>query len=123
MKRILLVLVMLFMCSGSVLAADQYVEWRQSVGAAGYNIQTSVDLGATWAEVPNLTYAMFILLNEDTQETRRMAGATITFADNILVLARISAYNLGGETWRLESGVWYNSAWMPLVAPTGLGAN
>lgn len=103
--------------SGSVQASDVPVEWRQSAGADGYKIETSVDLGATWTEIQNLTFTTF------TEGTRDLAGATITVADNVLVLVRVAAYNSVGEAWKLESGAWYNSAWKPLVAPTGLGAN
>ncbi len=123
LKAALLVPLFVLGLSGAVWAADMPVEWKQSAGAVGYKIQVSEDLGATWNEIQNLTFTTFILLNETTQETINMAKSTITIADNVLVLVRVGAYNSVGTSWRLEAGIFYNSAWMPLPAPTGLGAN
>lgn len=103
--------------SGAAWAADINLEWKQSLGADGYEIETSEDLGATWTQVPNLVYTTRI------EGTLNLASAIITVADNVLVLVRVGAYNSVGLSWRLEAGVFFNSAWILLPAPTGLGAN
>ena len=119
MKKILLTLMFLFLFPALVRAADIDIdiEWTQSTGATGYKVETSVDAGATWVEIPTLTFTT------RTEGTLNLANATITVADNVLVLARVGAYNAVGISWRLEAGIFYNGAWRPLHAPTGLGAN
>ena len=112
-----LALVLVFVFPVAVRAADINVEWKQSAGATGYKIETSEDLGATWTKVPTLVFTLH------TEGTLELARATIPVADNVLVLGRCGAYNDAGISWRLESGFFYNSAWMPLPAPTGGGVN
>ena len=112
------IIILIFVLSvNTVFGAEVDLEWKQSASADGYKIETSVDLGATWAEVPNLVFTTF------TEGTMNLVKATITVADNVLVLGRVGAFNTVGTSWKLESGIFYNSAWKPLPAPTGLGAN
>ncbi len=111
-----LLVVALLLCNTG-FTADIDISWEQSVGADGYKVQTSEDYGATWTEVSNLIWETF------TEGTKDKARATITVADNVLVLARVGAYNSNSETWRLESGIFFNSAWKPIIAPVGIGVN
>ncbi len=118
MKKIIVLamMIVLFICSNAY-SAEIEVEWEQVVGADGYKLQASEDLGATWTEVPNLTWTAFTLGN------REMAKATINVADNILVLVRAAAYDSQSTAWRLEAGVFYNTSWKPIPSPPGLGVN
>lgn len=119
-KKLLLfsiVCVLLFCSREAAFAADINLQWGQSERAVGYKIEISIDLGATWTEVPDLTYTTFV------EGNLNLAMATITVADNVLVLGRVGAFNDKGTSWRLEQGIYYNSAWMPPPSPTGLGVN
>lgn len=89
------------------LAADIKTAWDASDGAAGYKIQMSTDIGATWSEP-------------------RDAGNNTTFTwmgapDTGLLLFRAAAYNQSQEVIRYEAGAWYNGSWKPPASPTGLG--
>ncbi len=118
MKKILTLMCACVLAICSIAhSADINVEWKQVANADGYKIQTSEDLGATWTEVPSLVWTPF------TEGLVEKAEATITVADNVLVLVRAGAYDSIATIWRYEHGIFYNSAWQPLNAPTGLGAN
>jgi len=89
------------------LAADINTAWDASTGAAGYKVQMSADMGATWSEP-------------------RDAGNNTTFIwkdapDTGLLLFRAAAYNQSQEVIRYEAGAWYNGSWKPPASPTGLG--
>lgn len=88
-------------------AADVIFTWDASVGAEGYKVYISTDLGVTWAE-------------------ERDAGAQTTFTwtgapDSGLLLFRASAYNAQGEAIRTESGAWFNGDWKPPEQASSLG--
>ncbi len=117
MKYIIIAVVFVTLFCSKAYSAEINVEWKQVVGADGYKLQTSEDFGATWTEIPNLTWTAFTLGN------REMATATITVADNVLVLVRAAAYDSQSTAWRLEAGVFYNTSWKPIPAPPGLGVN
>ncbi len=108
--------ILLGICS-IAYSADVEINWKQVANADGYKIQTSEDLGATWAEVPSLIWTPF------TEGGIEKAKATITVADNILVLIRTGAYDSNTTAWQYKYGIFYNSAWTPLSAPTNIGAN
>ena len=122
MKKTLLVLSFLLLISHQVFSAEINVECKAVAGADGYKIEISSDLGATWVEVTGLTWTTHIWTSviEGTQEVVR---TSLTVPDNVLVLARVASYNSVGEAWRLESGVFFNSSWKPLLSPKGFGAN
>ncbi len=117
MKKVFMTMVLLVLFSSVAVPADKEIEWKESQGAVGYKAETSEDLGATWTEVQNLTYTTRI------EGALNLATATITVADNVLVLVRVGAFNNAGTSWRLESGAWINTAWQPLPSPTGAGIN
>ncbi len=100
-----------------VWAKDVGIAWNQSTKATGYKIELSVDEGASWVKVPDFTATLY------TEGTRLKAKTTITIPDNVLVLARVGAFNAQGVSWRLQDGAWFNTAWEPISPPTGLGAN
>ncbi len=116
-KVIVLAMMFVVLVYSTGYSADIDISWDQSVGADGYKVETSEDFGATWTEVLNLTWEAF------TEGTKDKARATITVADNVLVLARVGAYDSNSEAWRLESGIFFNSAWKPIIAPVGIGVN
>lgn len=88
-------------------AADVSLSWDASADAAGYKIYVSADNGATWdagTDVGNVTGHTYPGVPEDG-----------------LILFRVGAYNSQGETIRYEAGAWYNGAWTPPLAASGLG--
>ncbi len=97
-------------------SADVEINWEQVPNADGYKLETSEDLGATWNEVPNLVWTPY------TEGGIARGKSTITIPDNILILIRAGSYDSRMTAWRYEFGVFYNSAWKPLLAPTGIGA-
>ncbi len=117
MRHIIIAVVFVVLVCSKAYSAEIDVEWQQVPSADGYKLQASEDFGATWTEVPNLVWTPFLLGN------REMASATITVADNILVLVRAAAYDSQSTTWKFKSGVFYNSAWGPIPSPPGLGVN
>ncbi len=123
MIKIPLIFLLVFLVFSSVAkASDQVVEWQQSPGATGYKIEISVDEGVTWTEITNLTYETYSQTT-DAGVIKYMAFTTITVPDNVLVLARVGAFNAVGTGWRLEAGLFYNSAWKPPEASKGFGVN
>ncbi len=117
MKKILAFLCacMLSFCS-IAYSADVEIYWEQVPNADGYRIETSEDLGANWTEVPNLVWTPY------TEGGIAKGKAIIQVADNVLVLVRAGSYDSRMTAWRYEMGVFYNSSWKPLLAPTGIGA-
>ncbi len=107
----------LFCSANCVWAKDVGLEWNQSARATEYRIELSVDDGATWTKVPDFTPTFY------TEGTKDKAKTIVTIPDNVLVLARVGAFNAQGGGWRTEYGAWFNTAWDPIVPPTGLGAN
>ena len=88
-------------------AADITLAWDPVVGATGYKLYASYDVGATW-----------ILFDDAGNVTER---AITGVPEDVLVLFRASAYNTNGETVRVEAGVWYDHRLLPLSAPSGTG--
>ena len=99
-----------------VHSAEVEIHWEQVPNADGYKLETSENLGASWTEVSNLVWTPYI------EGEIEKGKATITLADNILVLVRVGSFNSQMTAWRYEAGVFYNSAWKPLPAPTGIGS-
>jgi len=107
MKKILAVLAMVLMFTGTVFAADVQLKWEVAADATGYNIYKSLDNGATWdtgIDVGNVTEYIYTGVEETG-----------------LVLFKVSAYNAVGETVSDWSGAWYNKLWMPPLSAQGLG--
>ena len=105
MKRLLFSALIVLMAT-TVYAAEKTVEWDTVDGAAGYKITISIDSGATWAEVADVTAPA--------------ATATITIPDHGLVLIRASSYNNIGEATNTISGVWMNEDWNITAIPKAL---
>lgn len=104
---ILFFTVVVLCLSSPVLAVDTKLAWDPSVGASGYKIQMSVDLGKTWGEA-------------------RDAGAGTTFTwvgapDTGLLLFRVSAFNSTSEVINTRAGAWYCGDWVPPQPAGGLG--
>ncbi len=122
MKNLLLILAICVLCfsCGDLFAADKGIQWNQSAGADGYKASISVDLGVTWTELPVLVYES-ITYTSTTAPEIKVAKATITVPDGVLVLIRVGAYNSVGTTWSLESGAFYNNSWELPPTSKGLG--
>ncbi len=105
MKRFLLVLVMVLLPM-MAFAADIDLTWDASVGATGYKIYKSEDMGATWGapiDVGNVIVYKYL----GVIETK-------------MIHFRISAYNATGESIRYWSGAWYNHLWKPINSGGGV---
>jgi len=107
MKKMLAVLAMVLMFTGTAFAADVQLKWDASADATGYIVYKSLDNGATWdagIDVGNVTEYICTGVEEDC-----------------LVLFRVGAYNTSGEGISYWSGAWYNKLWMPPLSAQGLG--
>jgi len=106
LKAILLVLIF-FLLTSPLYAADVLLKWDPSEGATGYKIQKSIDLAVTWTtpiDVGNVTTYTYTSIEETT-----------------MVLFRASAYNAVGESIRTWSGAWYDHRLKPINSPSGTG--
>ena len=114
MKRLLTVFLLALFGAGLVgsvfrtaLAADITLRFDPSVGATGYEIEMSTDLGVTWG---------------GAQDTG--GATTYTFVgvpEDMLVLFRAVAYNAAQEATRYYSGAWYDHRNLPILPPSGAG--
>jgi hypothetical protein len=88
-------------------AVDFTVRWDPVLGATGYKIYVSNDLGVTWAagiDVGNVTQKLLTGMAEDR-----------------IVFTKASAYNAAGETVAHWMGAWYDFRKKPLTNPGGTG--
>lgn len=109
MAKFIFVLVTIMFFSSFSLAAEVNLKWDASAGATGYKIYKSIDQGVTWStgvDVGNVV--TFKVLNVE---------------ETVLVLFRVSAYNLTGEVIRTEYGAWFDNRKKPPANPSGLGVN
>lgn len=96
-----------FLLCVTAQAADFTLKWDASVGATGYRIYRSVDLGATWTMV---------------QEVGNVTEFALTGQPDTLTLYRCSAFNGTGEAVRYTAGVFnWASAPKPPAQPSGTG--
>ena len=109
MKKLIILIAAAFLLLSACVAnaADVSLEWDAVVGATGYKLYTSYDLGATW-EVPTDVTAVTVIEVTGVPEDK-------------LVLFRVSAYDVDGESIRLEAGAWYDHRLLPLAAPSSTG--
>ena len=119
MKKVLIVLLAVFIFPVYVNAAERHLEWSQSLGADGYKVQISDDSGVTWTIIQGLNYATF------EEGSKKLAKATILIPDGLLILGRVGAIFGNKTVWKYESGFWYNSALKKkkLPEPTGLSTD
>jgi len=106
-KKLILVLAIIFLFPIISFAADITLQWDTSTGASGYKIYKSEDMGATWdigIDVGNVTTYVYPNVAEDK-----------------MVLFRASSYNSSGESIRFEAGVWYDKRKLPPTKPSGTG--
>ena len=109
MRSLYAIIILFLTLTVPVFAADINLRWDPVVGAAGYKIYKSLDLGVTWSpgmDVGNIT-----------------TSAVLNVEENILVLFRVSAYNSIEEAIRTEYGAWYDHRKKPIPKPSGLGIN
>jgi hypothetical protein len=107
MFKMVLLMVLIISVSSICSAADVALKWDPSLGATGYKIQKSLDLGVTWLapiDVGNVTLYLYTGVEE---------GA--------LILFRVSAYNAAGEGIRTWSGAWFDFRKKPVLPPSGVG--
>ncbi len=108
MKRILLmVLAVVLLISSMSFATDVSLKWNPSVGATGYKVYKSEDLGVTWGtpvDVGNVTTYIYLAVIETK-----------------MVLFRVSAYNTTEESIRFWSGAWFDNRLKPINSPPGAG--
>ena len=100
-------LIIFLLLSTAAWAADATLTWEVSEGSTGYTIYKSLDNGATWdagIDVGNVTSYFYTGIEETG-----------------LVIFRVSAYNLAGETINYWSGAWFNFLWLPPLSAQGLG--
>jgi len=106
MRKIIFILAILLFCT-NVYAADITLKWDASVGATGYRIYRSVDMGATWTMV---------------QETGAVTEFALTGQPDTLTLYRVGAFNSLGDAIRYDAGAWsWASAPKPPAPATGTG--
>ncbi|MBU2118643.1 MAG: hypothetical protein KJ954_13735, partial [Alphaproteobacteria bacterium] len=90
-----------------VFAVDVDLTWDASIGATGYKVYKSEDLGVTWAtpiDVGNVLVYKYL----GVIETK-------------MVIFRTSAYNANEESIRKWSGAWYDFTKKPINSPGGTG--
>lgn len=88
-------------------AADITLKWDASVGATGYLIYRSVDMGVTWTMV---------------QETGAVTEFALTGQPDALTLYRVGAFNAQGDAIRYDAGAWsWTNAPKPPAPATGIG--
>jgi len=107
MKKLLLAVLMMFLWTGMVFAADITLKWEASTDATGYKIYKSLDLGVTWdagIDVGNVTTHVYTGVEETG-----------------IVLFRMGAYNSFGEAIMYWAFAGYNHLWRPPLSAQGLG--
>jgi len=108
MKRIILIiLAMVLFIPYSVFSADIDLTWDASVGATGYKVYKSEDMGVTWGtpvDVGNVLLYKYL----GVIETK-------------MILFKVSAYSANGESIRNWSGAWYDHRLKPIVSASNLG--
>jgi hypothetical protein len=110
MKRLFMtVAAIMLLCAAPCFAADISMTWDPVAEATGYHIQIGAIVGGqpVWGEV-------------------RDAGSSTSFtwtgaSDTDFMLFRVSAYNLTGEAYRTDAGVWYCGSWHMPDNPGGIG--
>lgn len=107
MKKIILLTIGIVLMASVSFAVDIPLKWDASIGATGYKIYKSEDMGVTWGtpvDVGNVTTYTYLAVIETK-----------------MVLFRVSAYSANGESIRYWSGAWYDQRLKPIASPTGLG--
>ena len=109
MKNLIVAILLILFGFSFGYAADVSLKWDASVGATGYKIYKSEDLGVTWSalvDVGNVTTYTYLNIIETK-----------------MVLFKVSAYNSLGESVRHWSGAWYDHTKRPILTPGGTGIN
>lgn len=107
MKRFILLVLIYLIMPALVFAVDVDLKWDASIGATGYKVYKSEDIGVTWGtpiDVGNVLVYKYLSVIETK-----------------MVLFRVSAYNTVGESIRSWSGAFYNYLWKTTSPPTGTG--
>ena len=108
-KKTVLLSLLLVLLPALVMASDVAFKWDATPWATGYQIQMSIDLGATWGapvDVKNV-----------------LAYTWLGAPDDKLVLFRISAYDTSVPPQTVTnawSGTWWDGRKLHLPAPKGL---
>lgn len=110
MKKLIVLLITL-LCLFTALpamAADCTLFWASQADATGFRVYRSVDMGVSWTMV---------------QEVGNVTQVALTGQpDTGIVLYRIAAINVAGETIRRNAGQYlWKDAPAPPVAPAGTG--
>jgi hypothetical protein len=105
MKKLLAIVIMLSL-PAMALSADLTLSWDAMENASGYTVERSIDSGATWEKVADVT-ANSVALSAQP--------------DSGLALYRVGAYNGQGEVTRTYSGAWYNGDWLLPGMTSGVG--
>lgn len=106
MRKIVSVAIILLCFCAPAVAADVTLQWDPVVGADGYRIYTSTDMGGVWDAGIDVGQATtYVMVVPETG----------------LVLFRASAYNEYGESIRYDGLAAYCGDCAPPRSPRGIG--
>lgn len=101
-----------FALPGVAWAAEVTLKWDESPTATGYEIEQSVDAGATWAMVADLPPSVCV-----AGQCQHLLTAPATG----LVMFRFVAKNAAGRTVRYDAGSWHCESCLPPSPATNVG--
>ena len=94
-QRIPIAALILLLLYGTASAQNISLSWNVTAGATSYVLYQSLDKGATWTNVIEVTTPLVIVNAPEGQ----------------LVLYKVSAKNALGESQGGDRGAWFNSTW------------
>jgi len=99
MTRLLALALAILALASLAQAATITIEWAPGVGATAYDIEQSIDNGATWKVAKSVMTASVC--------TTTKCSTTYIPPATGLVLFRIVSYNAQGKSIRTHAGFWY----------------
>lgn len=114
MRKFLLALALLLLLASPAFAGTVTLKWDVSTGATSYEIEQSVDSGATYVLVASPTATIAC-------GTATTCSHTLVAPSTGLVLFRFSSVNSVGKTTRFGEGAWHCESCKPPLATANVG--